>query len=86
MAFAITRANLKALAIKTDQAITIKTNSSGSPTDTITLVGPQCLVWTLQTDTLSKCPFSADVTQIFVTNATGLIANLQIYAITHQHS
>jgi hypothetical protein len=86
--FACTRANLKALSIKCDQAVTIYTNdlSSGSPQDTIPLVAGQNKIWTLQTDGLSACPFSGNVTTIYVTNPGGNAANLQIRGIAHQHA
>jgi hypothetical protein len=68
--FAVTQANLQSLCISTSTACTVKTNSTGSPQDTISLVAGQCLVWTLATDTIGKCPFSGDVTKIYVTNAS----------------
>jgi hypothetical protein len=80
-----TRANLKSLCFYSDLGVTIKTNSSGSPTDTIVLAPGQSLVWTLQTDTLAKCPLSADVTGgIFVTNAASGPARLAIRSVAHQ--
>jgi hypothetical protein len=79
------RADLKSLSISCDQAFTVKTNSSGSPTDTITLLAGQNLIWTYATDGLAKCPFSADVTTgIYVTNPSGsVVANFKIRAIQH---
>jgi hypothetical protein len=79
------RADLKSLSISCDQALTIKTNSSGSPTDTITLSAGQNIIWSYQTDGLSHCPFSADITTgIYVTNPSStLVANFKIRAIQH---
>jgi hypothetical protein len=57
------------------QDLTIKTNSSGSPTDTITLTANGARVWA---GGESSCPFSADVTKIYVTNATGSAATVTI--------
>lgn len=86
----ITRTQLKAMMIKSDQAITIFTNaaSGGSPTDTIPVAAGQEMVWTLATDTttagfgLVKCPISADVTAgIWITNASAAVANVKIQAL-----
>jgi len=86
----ITRSQLKSLALISDQNITIYTNaaSTGSPTDTISLVAGVPMTWTLATDTLTagfglvKCPISADVTAgIWVTNAAGSAANLKIRGV-----
>ncbi len=79
-----TRANLQSLCLFTDQAITIKTNSSGSPTDTISMNANQEIAWGLAVDSLSRCPFSADVTKLYITNAGANNANVQIRAIAHQ--
>lgn len=75
---------LKSLSISCDQALTIKTNSSGSPADTITLLAGQNLIWSHATDGDAKNPLQTDVTGLFLTNASGtLVANLKIRAIQH---
>ncbi len=71
VAFTLDRTILQSLCLSSDVALTIKTNSSGSPTDTIVLVAGQALVWTLATDTLAKCPITATITSLFITNAAG---------------
>lgn len=85
---ALTKANLKSVVLKCDQAVTIYTNdiSSGSPQDTIPLTAGQAKIWTLQTDGSGACPFSGNVTTMYVTNPGGVAANLQIRGIAHQHS
>jgi hypothetical protein len=85
---AFTQANLKSVVMKCDQAVTIYTNnpSGSSPQDTIPLVAGQARIWTLQTDGSGACPFSGNVTTMYVSNAGGTIANLQIRGICHQHS
>lgn len=77
------RANLRALVIYSDRILTIETNSAGSPVDTIVLVAGQALIWTLATDGLAKCPFTVDVTGLFVTNASGGTAALKIRALVN---
>lgn len=83
---AFTRANLQSLCIAAGDVLTIKTNSSGSPTDTITLSAApgQVLVWSLASDGLSRCPFSADVTTLYVTNGTANPINLKIRGLLNQ--
>jgi hypothetical protein len=83
-AWAAVRANLQSLCISSDRALTIETNSSSAPTDTIVLIGGQALVWTLAKDGLSRCPFSASVTSLFFTNASGGTAALKIRALLNQ--
>jgi hypothetical protein len=86
--WAATVANLKSVAIYSDQAITIYTNdvSGGSPQDTIAVKAGQVIVWTLATEGSGKIPFAGNVTTIYVTNPGGTIANVKIRAIAHQHS
>lgn len=70
---------LKSLYIKSDQAITIKTNSSGSPDDTLVLEANKEYSW--NEDSLDACQLGTDVTAIFVANASGSAAALVIDAI-----
>ena len=81
--FALTVANLKSVSISCDIGLTIKTNSSGSPQETITLIPGQNFIWTLATDGAGKIPFAGDVTEIFVTAGTGSDGTLKIRAIEH---
>lgn len=80
------RSQLLSLCIYAADAITLYTNaaSGGSPTDTIAIVAGQALVWTLATDGLSKCPLSADVTSIYVTNATAAAVAFKLRALLTQ--
>ena len=82
----MTRANAKCLSISCDQAITIKTNSSGAPDDTVTLIAGQNRVWALVSDGLGAIPFNGDssthkVTKLYVTNTTA--CNLKIRCLSH---
>jgi hypothetical protein len=62
--------DLVSLAIFASAAMTLKTNSSGSPDDTITLAAGQLLVWT--SDSGMANPFdAAAVTKIYVTSTAG---------------
>lgn len=67
---------LKALFICADQDLTIETNSSGSPDDTLEIKADVPLVWT--PDCGYACPLSADVAALFLANASGEDATLQV--------
>jgi len=69
------------LVIESTTAMTLKTNSSGAPVDTITLVANKPVVWNTQIlATLgTACPLTVDVTSLFVTNAA--VGDLNIYIL-----
>ncbi len=71
--FTLDRSILKSLCINSDVAIIVYTNaaSTGSPTDTIAIAAGQALIWTLATDLLAKCPITANITALYITNAAG---------------
>lgn len=76
---AIDVSQLKSLYISTDQDITIKTNSSGSPDDTISLKANIPLMWS--EDCGFTCPLSTDVTGLYFVNASSTNANVQVRAL-----
>jgi len=69
---AATLANLKALYLYADQDMTVKTNSAGSPADTINLKAKKQVTW--NTDSIFAKPYTTNVTKMFVscTNTTVL--------------
>jgi hypothetical protein len=71
---AIDVSQLKAFAMVSNVALTVKTNSSGSPQETFALVANKPVVW----QEGEAAIFAGDVTQIFVTNASGSSATLQV--------
>ncbi len=81
-----TKANLKSLCLQCDRALSVYTNaaSTGSPQDTISLLAGQANVWSLAHDGSGTCPFSDDVTAIYVTLASGSAATFKIRAIADQ--
>lgn len=83
---AFTRANLKALCLYSDKACTVYTNddSDGSPQDTIALPAGRALVWSLAHDGIGNCPFSDDVTVLYVSVTGSVAANLKIRALSDQ--
>lgn len=82
VAFAVDREAIVSLAIYCNKAVTIKTNSSSSPTDTIALAAGQLIVWGDDEDALADMVFTADVTALYVTNAGASEATLRIEALT----
>jgi hypothetical protein len=64
----------KVVSLLADQNLTVKTNSSGSPQETITLVAGRPKVW----NTGDTAMFAGDVNSIFVTNASGSDTVLKI--------
>jgi hypothetical protein len=71
IAWVVTKANLVSIILSANVACTVYTNgpSTGAPQDTIPLVAGQALIWTAATDGNSKCPFSNNVTALYVTVA-----------------
>lgn len=64
-------------------SMTIKTNSSGSPVDTLTILATKALIWNTQIlATLGTvCPLTTDVTSLFLT--TTAIGDLKIYYLAN---
>jgi hypothetical protein len=68
---------IKTLCIYSDQDLTLKFNSTSSPAPLIALVAKKQIVWTV--DHLEANPITADLTKVYVTNASGTkTANLKI--------
>jgi hypothetical protein len=67
------------LVIYSDKALTLKTNNSGAPTDTIVLKAGIPYVW--NSDSYDTCKITADVTVLYVTNASGAAAALKFDAV-----
>lgn len=62
----LTLANAKAYGICADKDCTVKTNSSGSPTETLTLKANHALIWR-ENDPSTMHFLSANITKIYVT-------------------
>lgn len=69
-------ANLVSVFIISDQNLTIKTNSSSAPDDTITVTANVPFVW--NTAQAADNPFTANVTKFFLTNGAAVAARAQI--------
>lgn len=72
---------LKIFYMESDQDLTIETNSASEPDDTIALTAGQPILYSSDMGE-SANPFSADVTTLYVANASGSDATLKIQALT----
>lgn len=79
IAFTLDVSQLKAIVIVSDKDVTFETNSGSSPVDTIALLADIPYVWHYQS--YHACLLTTDVTAIFITNASGATATLQIEAL-----
>lgn len=74
-------ANLQSIVIIVDQPTVLKTNSSGSPQDTITLAAGKPFVW--YTGSGIANPFDGNVTTTFWTVAGEVASNVQVRVLTN---
>jgi len=73
-------ARLKSIYILSDQDVTLETNSSSAPSNTIALKANKPLVW--YTGSYFANPFTVDVTSLFfTTGAIPAAANIQMVAL-----
>ena len=72
-------ANLKSIAIVSDQNCTIKTNSSGSPQETLTLTANSIFLW--QYGSGVPIPVAGDVTAWYITNTPALNLKAKILSV-----
>jgi hypothetical protein len=61
--------------VSTDQTVTLKTNSSGSPDETITLTAGKPIIW--YTGCGWTNPFGHDLTAIYITRGSGAAATVK---------
>jgi len=82
-ALAIDVSELSAFFAVSSQNVTIETNDGDAPDDTITLTANVPWIWhTSMPDAVTPytCPLGTDVTAVFITNAGGTAADVEIYA------
>jgi len=68
----ITVAKIQSMVLYSDQNIVVKTNSTGSPGNTVNLTAKKQVVW--NTDSPMAKPFTADVTKLFLSNSNTITA------------
>jgi hypothetical protein len=80
-AFALDLSQVKTLYLRASGGdLTLKTNSSGSPADTITLLDGEPLSWHSDADQQSPFASGTDVTALYITNAEAVAVLLDIRA------
>ena len=79
VAFTLDVSATKSFLIVSDQAVTVKTNSSGAPANTLVLVAGVPYIW--HSSSYDTFKLTIDVTSLFVTNASGFAATLEIEAL-----
>lgn len=76
MTMAFVKANLQQFFLVADQNCTVKTNSSGSPQETLTMVANVPYVWSLSSGLTN--PFGGNVTTSFVTSTPAVTIKYRI--------
>jgi hypothetical protein len=80
---ALVRADIKLLVIVCSVAMTIKTNSTSSPGNTITVPANTPYIWA-SADGMIPDPLSADITALYLTNAGSVAGTCSLWAIMQQ--
>lgn len=76
VAFAAVRSRMKMFFMVSDQDLTVETNSSSAPDDTISLIANVPFIW--HNTGPEANPFSADITALFLTNASAAAAAFKL--------
>lgn len=79
IAFTLDVSQLKSIYIVSDQDVLLETNDGTTPDDSISLLAGVPYVWT--DDSYHACLLTADVTGLFITNASGNAAAITIEAL-----
>lgn len=79
LSFTLDVSAVKSFFMVSDQDVTFETNDGSSPDDTIALKAGVPYVW--NTDSYDAFLLGTDVTAIFITNASGETATLEIRAV-----
>lgn len=75
LTIAVDVSELQGFWIKTDKAVTLKTNDDGSPDQTIALVADQVFHWHRITGGAAN-PLTTDITSLSIVNGVGAVANV----------
>jgi hypothetical protein len=74
--FNVVAAGMEMIYITSDVDVTIKTNDTVAPDDTFELVAGKPLCW--YKDSQLPCPFTVDVTVLYITNAGSVAGTVEI--------
>lgn len=70
---------VKSIIIKSTQNVTLETNSGTTPSNTLNLLANVPYIW--NTDSYDALKLTVDVTSVFITNASGASADIDIDVI-----
>ncbi len=79
VAFAVDVSQIKCLFMLSDEDLTVETNDGAAPDDTIALKADEPYIW--HSDSLDTCLLTQDVEKLYVTNASGAVATLNIECV-----
>lgn len=77
--FDVDVSEVESIFIVSDQDVTLETNSGSAADDTFSLLANKPLEW--QSDSYHANPFSADITDLYITNSSGSTATVIARAI-----
>jgi len=77
------KADIQSLLLTCDQNIMLYTNNplGSTPQDTLNITANVPYVWTVNTGTVFSCPFSNNVTKVFVNNTVNVNAQFKLRSI-----
>lgn len=76
---AVDVSEIAALYLSSDQDVTFETNDGAAPDDTIALRANEPLLW--QDNSYYSNLLTTDITSVFITNASGTTANVEIVVL-----
>lgn len=80
VALSVDVSQVKGVFILSDQDVTLETNSSSAPDNTLSLKANIPYVW--YTNKYDALKFTSDITALYVTNASAAVANLVVEILT----
>jgi hypothetical protein len=82
VAFTLTK--VISLVLFSDQALTLKTNSTSSPQDTIAIAAGKEIIFTFDGQAGGADPFAGNITKFYFSNAGTKDANVKFRALLHE--
>jgi hypothetical protein len=80
LAVTVPYASMQIVGLAGDQALTVKVNSTTTPTETFTLSATSGVIWTVDTPTTN--PFAHDIVTLYVSNPGTTDARFHFAALT----
>ncbi len=77
----IVKSDIQALFLFCDQSITLYTNSSGAPQDSLAINANVPYSWTVNLAPVFSCPFSNNITAVFVNNTVNVSCTFKLRSV-----